>query len=64
MIAFSSGASGTESAAVNDALSKTGGHVLGFPMFRKKVTNYFLWSFEDVWVEGFSGEVLHSGMKL
>ena len=47
----------TESAAVYDALAQTGGDVLGFPMFRKKATNYFLWKVEDVWVKGFSGKV-------
>ena len=55
----SGGGESTESAAIYDALAKTGGDVLGFPLFRKKVTNFFLWTVEDVWVKGVSGTVSH-----
>ena len=54
---FGGGGESTENAAVFDALAKTGGDILGFPIFRKKVANYFLWMVEDVWVRGFSGIV-------
>lgn len=56
-IPFLGGGDSTESAAVFDALAKTEGDILGFPIFRKKVANYFLWTVEDVWVKGFSGRV-------
>ena len=54
---FMGGGDSTENAAVFDALAKTKGDVLGFPIFRKKVANYFLWTVEDVWVKGYSGRV-------
>ena len=37
------GGDSVESAAVADALERKGADVLGFPLFRKKVSNYFLW---------------------
>ena len=46
-----------ENAAVFKVLSATKSNVLGFPMFTKRVTDYYLWKEEEVWVTGYPGKV-------
>lgn len=47
-----------DSAAVADVLSKSQADVLGFPLFQKRVTNFFLWKTETVQVKGYPGKVV------
>lgn len=49
--------SSIENAAVYKVLSATESDVLGFPMFTKRVTNYYLWQEEECLVSGYPGKV-------
>jgi hypothetical protein len=49
-----------ESAAIANALAQKDGDILGAPMFKRHITNYLLWTVEEVTVSGFSGKVTGS----
>ena len=51
------GSESVENAAVAEVLSRSQADVLGFPLFRKKVMNFFLWKTESVQVRGYPGQV-------
>ncbi|MEE2888291.1 MAG: hypothetical protein VX951_12745 [Planctomycetota bacterium] len=57
------GANSVENAAVYNVLAATKSDVLGFPLFTKRVTNYFLWKEEEVWVRGYPGTVARGEAK-
>jgi hypothetical protein len=57
------GSDSVENAAMYNVLSKTKSDVLGFPLFTKRVTNYYLWKTEEAWVRGYPGKVSRGAAK-
>jgi hypothetical protein len=52
-----------ENAAVYNCLASAKADVLGYPLVRRRLSNYFLWTTEEVWVKGFPGKVVSARSK-